>query len=84
MQGPGNWNNQSLHRSYSTGKKKNSVPPSVHTAQTNNSSKRKAGYASEVFRMFVVGAIGDKILNVVRSVGFLHTGITFLKVFLRS
>jgi len=61
VQCPGNWKNQSLHRSYSTGKNKNSVPPSVHTAQTNNSSKRKAGNAFEVLRMFVVGGKRQQI-----------------------
>ena len=81
VQCPGNWKNQSLHRSYSTGKNKNSVPPSVHTAQTNNSSKRKAGNAFEVLRMFVVGGKGNKFFQTF-FVGWVCTQwlvITFLQ-----
>ena len=83
VQCPGNWNNQSLHRSYSTGKNKNSVPPSVHTAQTNNSSKRKAGNAFEVLRMFVVGGKGNKFFQTF-FVGWVCTQwlvITFFRSF---
>ena len=83
VQCPGNWKNQSLHRSYSTGKNKNSVPPSVHTAQTNNSSKRKAGNAFEVLRMFVVGGKGNKFFQTF-FVGWVCTQwlvITFFRSF---